>query len=276
MLIAPDGSILQMEAMLPYFSVLPFSDILFQDYTFSGIALLLVNGIPNLIASYLLLKKKKKGVVLGGILGVTLMLWITIQFIIFPFNALSTSYFIFGFLQAITGYAAYVFLSQETMDVKKSDYPGIGKRGEDLVVYFSRLGYTRRLAFEEAARMGAEVEEIKAKEKTGGTGGFWWCGRFGMHGWAMDIEDMKSKCEDYRSVTVCTPTWVFGPSAPIRKYLELNKGKIKELRIVINHFQPCAMKCVAREMEKIAGMKAVEIISISSRLGKVRGEYRIS
>ena len=32
MLIKPDGSILHMENMLPYFEVLPFSDVLFQDY----------------------------------------------------------------------------------------------------------------------------------------------------------------------------------------------------------------------------------------------------
>ena len=88
MLIAPDGSILHMQAMLPYFAVLPFSDVLFQDYIFSGIMLIIVNGISNLIASFLLIKNKKAGFVLGTIFGFTLMLWITIQFIIFPPNIL--------------------------------------------------------------------------------------------------------------------------------------------------------------------------------------------
>lgn len=48
-----------MDTLLPYFSVLPFSDILFQNYIFSGISLLIVNGISNLIASYLIIKIKK-------------------------------------------------------------------------------------------------------------------------------------------------------------------------------------------------------------------------
>ena len=39
MLIKPDGSILRMEELIPYFQVLPFADILFQDYVFPGIAL---------------------------------------------------------------------------------------------------------------------------------------------------------------------------------------------------------------------------------------------
>lgn len=41
--------------------------------------------------------------------GITLMLWITIQFIIFPTNILSITYFIIGFIEFITGYMIYVF-----------------------------------------------------------------------------------------------------------------------------------------------------------------------
>ena len=59
------------------------------------------------------------------------MLWITIQFIIFPSNFLSQSYFAFGIIQALTGFMAYVFLSQESMVIKIEDYTGIGKKGND-------------------------------------------------------------------------------------------------------------------------------------------------
>ena len=113
MFIKPDGSLLHMEGLLPYFSILPLHSILYQNYIFPGIALTLINGLPN-IASFLLLcmKKYKKGVILGGIQGIVLMLWITIQFVIFPSNILSTSYFVFGLIQALTAYAAFVFLSQ--------------------------------------------------------------------------------------------------------------------------------------------------------------------
>ena len=113
MLIKPDGSILHMQNMLPYFQVLPFANVLFQDYTFSGIALLIVNALTNLTAAVLLIRKKKIGVILGGIFGVTLMLWICIQFYMFPPNFLSTIYFVFGLCQAITGYVAWKLLKRE-------------------------------------------------------------------------------------------------------------------------------------------------------------------
>lgn len=58
MFIDPTGELLNMQELLPYFEVLPFSDILFKNYIFSGISLLIVNGISNLTASYLLFKDK--------------------------------------------------------------------------------------------------------------------------------------------------------------------------------------------------------------------------
>lgn len=276
MFISPDGSLLKMESLLPYFQVLPLSWLLYQNYIFPGIALMLINGIPNLCAfALLLLKKHKKGVILGTIQGIVLMLWITIQFVIFPSNILSQSYFVFGLLQAVTGYISYVFLSQESMKVNISDYPGIGRKGKDLVVFFSRLGYTKRIAFEEASIRGAGILEIKAKERTEGTIGFWWCGRYGMHSWPMEIEYVEKKVENYESVIICSPVWVFGVSGPIREYLRENRGKFKRLRLVITHFQPCSMKRVLRQMEKESGIKAESKRSIGSRLGRIREEYRV-
>ena len=93
MLIKPDGSILRMEELIPYFQVLPFADILFQDYVFPGIALIIVNGVSNVIASIFMLMNKRIGYVLSTVFGFTLMLWIIIQFVIFPLNALDIIYF---------------------------------------------------------------------------------------------------------------------------------------------------------------------------------------
>ena len=113
MIIDPSGKALHMDGMLPYFQKLPFADVLFQDFLFSGFALLIVNGLTNLTAAVLLLRKKKLGVILGGIFGVTLMLWICIQFYMFPLNFMSTAYFLFGLCQAVTGYLAWRFRKQE-------------------------------------------------------------------------------------------------------------------------------------------------------------------
>ncbi len=113
MIIDPSGKTLHMDGMLPFFQVLPFADLLFQDFLFSGFALLIVNGLTNLTAAVLLYRKKKLGVILGGLFGITLILWICIQFYMFPLNFMSTAYFIFGICQAATGLAAWVLLRRE-------------------------------------------------------------------------------------------------------------------------------------------------------------------
>lgn len=138
MLIDPSGRALGMDAMLPYFQVLPFAEVLFQDFVFSGMALLIVNGLTNLTAAVLLLRKKPLGVTLGGVFGVTLMLWICIQFYIFPLNFMSTAYFIFGLIQTITGYAAWVFARQEDFAAQQVAYHHVGENPRRLVVWALR------------------------------------------------------------------------------------------------------------------------------------------
>ncbi len=200
MLIDPSGRLMGMDAIMPYFKKLPFSDVLFNDLTFAGISLLIVNGLTNLTAAAFLIANKKPGAALGGIFGITLMLWICIQFCFLPANFMSTIYFFFGLAQAATGWAAVVFERQEEFHVEPSGYRKIGTDKKRLVVYFSRMGYVKQKALEEADRTGAEICEIKPTELTAGTLGFWWCGRYGMHRWTMPIEEIPD-LSGYEHVT---------------------------------------------------------------------------
>ena len=267
MLYDPSGRFMSMDAMLPYFQVLPFADRVFQDFTFSGWALLIVNGLSNLTAAGLLLGKKKAGVVLGGIFGVTLMLWICIQFYIFPPNFMSTIYFCFGVAQAATGYAAWVFGKQEAFRVARADYPNIGTNAKRLVVFFSRMGYVRKIAYEEADRSGAEVYEVQSTERTEGTLGFWWCGRYGMHRWAMPIEPIAVALSDYEQVTLCTPIWVFAVAAPMRSFCKRAAGKIKAADYILVHHQGSAYENAADEMDRLLGLQRTGFRSVRCRQG---------
>lgn len=276
MLIDPTGRSVGMDGMLPYFQVLPFSEILFQDLTFSGAALLIVNGITNLTAAGLLFAKKKAGIILGGIFGVTLMLWICIQFYIFPFNFMSTSFFIFGLAQAVTGYAAWVFWRQEMFRVEISDYPNVGRNPERLVVFFSRMGYARKLAYEEANRTGAVLYEIKSTERTEGTLGFWWCGRYGMHRWEMPIKPVEIKLSAYRHATICSPIWVFELSAPVRAFCRAASGKVAEADYILVHHQNSVYENAENEMDALLGIKRTGLLSVRCREGVFRKTRRES
>ena len=268
MLLDPSGRTLGMDAMLPYFQVLPLADVLFQDFTFSGWALLTVNGLTNLAAALLLLRRRPLGDILGGIFGVTLMLWIGIQFYLFPLNFLSTAYFVFGLIQAATGYMAWVFARQERFRVSRADYPNIGTNPRRLVIYFSRMGYTEKAALEEADRTGARVCRLRARERTEGTLGFWWCGRFGMHGWAMPVEDTGLDLRQFDHVTLCSPIWVFRLSAPMRAFCQGARGKILSADYLLLHHQKSPYWNAAEEMDRLLGLRRSPAVSICCREGR--------
>ena len=270
MLADPSGRAVGMSGMLPYFQVLPFADVLFQDLFFSGIALLLVNGVTNLTAAALLFRKKPAGVVLGGVFGVTLMLWILIQFYVFPLNFMSTLYFIFGFCQAATGYAARVFQRQEAFQARPLPPLSSAEHPRRLVVYFSRMGYVKKLAYEISEKTGAAIYEIRSTERTEGTLGFWWCGRFGMHRWDMPIRPIDVDLSAFEHVTVCAPIWVFALAAPVRTFCRQAAGQIREADYLLVHHTSGRYESAAREMDRLLGLKHTSLRSVQCKVGAFR------
>ncbi len=270
MLIDPTGEAVGMASMLPYFQVLPFADRLFQDLTFSGIALIAVNGLTNLAAAGLLLKKKPAGAWLGGLFGVTLMLWICIQFYMFPLNFMSTIYFVFGLCQAATGWAACVFQRQEAFCVSPEQFQNVGSDPTRLVVFFSRMGYVKAKAYEEADKTGAEIYEIRATERTDGTVGFWWCGRHGMHRWEMPIVPPDVNLTAYDHITLCAPIWVFSLAAPVRRFCREAAGQIREADYVLVHHTKGRYENAALEMDRLLGIRHTALRSVVCRMGRFR------
>ena len=270
MLADPSGRSVGMSGMLPYFQVLPFADVLFQDLFFSGIALLLVNGITNLTAAALLFRKKPAGAMLGGVFGITLMLWILIQFYMFPLNFMSTLYFIFGFCQAATGYAAWVFQRQEAFQARPLPPLPLVEHPRRLVVYFSRMGYVKKLAYEIAEKTGAAVYEIRSTERTEGTLGFWWCGRFGMHRWDMPIRPIDVDLSAFEHVTLCAPIWVFALAAPVRAFCRQAAGQIREADYLLVHHTSGRYESAAREMDRLLGLKHTALRSVQCTVGAFR------
>lgn len=269
MFIDPSGKLLGMSDLLPYFKVLPLSNILFQDYIFSGISLLIVNGISNLIAVYFLVKNKMLGSILGMVFGITLILWIIIQFIIFPTNILSIIFFIIGTIEFLFGYMTYVFYKQENFKFGIDDYKILKDKSDILVVYFSRMGYTRKIAYDEAIRNKANILELKTSELTSSTKGFWWCGRFGMHKWCMKINDINVDLKKYKKVIIVSPIWVFSISAPIRDFCYKYKSDINNVEYIFVHFMKANFLRVSDEVDKILNKKRIKYTSICSRFGKI-------
>lgn len=269
MLIKPSGELLKMGGLLKYFKILPFSDVLFKDYVFSGISLIIVNGITNIICFYFLLKKSNLGNKFSMIFGITLMMWITIQFIILPMNFMSISFFIIGFIQFITGYMGYVFYKQNEFTFDESLYKNIGKDKSVLVVYFSRMGYTKKIAYSIADKYKSDILELTTSEKTDGTSGFWWCGKYSMNKSRMPINEVNKDISSYKKVIIVSPIWNGSICAVVRDFLYKYKSDIKVVEYVITHFMDYSFNSVRDELDNILGKKSTKFTSICVRFGEI-------
>ena len=102
MFIDPTGAMWGMEPILEMLRAkMPWPDIFFRDFRPSGIVLFLVNGVTQFVAAYLLFKNHRLAQQAVLACGIILMLWISLEWWIWGFNAICNTYFAFGLIEAI-------------------------------------------------------------------------------------------------------------------------------------------------------------------------------
>lgn len=121
------------------------------------------------------------------------------------------------------------------------------------------MDYAKKITYEKANDLGADIVELKAKERTKGTIGFWWCGRFGMHKWYMKIDDIKINLSKYKKVIIVSPIWVFCISIPIREFCFKYGKEIHNVEYIFTHFVSTNFVNVVDEVDKILNKKKIRV-----------------
>lgn len=102
MIYDPSGVTFQMDPLLPMLrEAFPFLSFMFGNFISSAFALLIVNGITNMVSIYLIHKNSEYDALSGLICGSILMLWIIVEFHIWGFSGLSVAYGIFALCQTV-------------------------------------------------------------------------------------------------------------------------------------------------------------------------------
>lgn len=133
---------------------------------------------------------------------------------------------------------------------------------------FFKDGIYKKIAYEEANKIGADIYEIKTKERTKGILGFWWSGRYGMHKWSMPIEDISIDLKKYSNIIIISPIWVFSVSAPIREFCYKYKRDMNNVQYIFTHFMNATFESVANELDEILSKKRTHFKSVCIRFGK--------
>jgi len=87
---------------LSIYDPFPFHDVFFTSHFWPGLALLLVNGVPNIIAIIFKYRDDVRAWVYWCVVaGALLIIWTVIELILIP-NGISVFYFVLGVLQLIS------------------------------------------------------------------------------------------------------------------------------------------------------------------------------
>ncbi|HLS56689.1 MAG TPA: flavodoxin [Zeimonas sp.] len=98
-----------------------------------------------------------------------------------------------------------------------------------LLAYYSRTGYTRKVAMEIAEACGCDVEEIRDR-----------VGRSGPIGYARSVFEAASRFDtllqpgerdpaDYPLVIVGTPVWFWNLSSPVRTWVRRHRPRLRDV-----------------------------------------------
>ena len=80
---------------------MPWPDIFFNTFIPSSFVLLILNGLTQFVAAFLLFKKHQLAQWAVLACGIILMLWIVLEWWVWGFNAMSNLYFILGLVEAV-------------------------------------------------------------------------------------------------------------------------------------------------------------------------------
>jgi hypothetical protein len=96
----PDGSLLQAGALRSVIRAMPLADVFFRDFFWIGVAMLLVLGIPNLVATVMLVRRSRRRYGATLVAGALLLLWTGFE-MIYMMNGLAVGYFVVGALSVL-------------------------------------------------------------------------------------------------------------------------------------------------------------------------------
>jgi hypothetical protein len=96
----PDGRFLQAGALLLVIHGLPLASVFFQNFVWIGVAMLLALGVPNSVASVMLLRNNENQYLATLVAGALLVLWCGFE-LIFMVNAMAVGYFVVGIISVL-------------------------------------------------------------------------------------------------------------------------------------------------------------------------------
>jgi flavodoxin len=131
-----------------------------------------------------------------------------------------------------------------------------------LVVYFSRTGYTRKIAEDIAARCGADIEGIQDVRDRSGMWGYLRSAREALGKRLIDIRPPIRNPSDYNVVILGTPVWASNICSPMRAYVTTHREEFRQVAFFCTQGGSGAKK-VLDDMAKLCKHRPVASLALN-------------
>ncbi|MCX7038841.1 MAG: hypothetical protein NT005_06880 [Spirochaetes bacterium] len=142
---------------------------------------------------------------------------------------------------------------------------------KDLVVYYSRTGKTARAAREIAARLGADIRELRETRRRKGPWGFIAAGRQAIMGVHSTLVDPDYSLESYDRVVLCQPFWASHPVPAMNTFLAgIDPRGKRFILVAVKGGAPAAkLFATVRGSLESRGGKVVSTLELRGGMGKI-------
>jgi flavodoxin len=134
----------------------------------------------------------------------------------------------------------------------------------NLIVYYSRTGMTRKVAEVIKEKTNWDIEEIIDNKNRRGPIGYILSGRDALRKKEANIKEPISNLSEYDIVIIGTPIWSFTVSTPTRTYLNKQKGNFKKVAFFCTMGGSGDAKAFS-EMENAAGVKPEKTLALTDK-----------
>lgn len=131
-----------------------------------------------------------------------------------------------------------------------------------LVVFYSRSGFTRKIAENIAAACEADIEEIRDIRPRKGLFGYFRSGYEASKMRLAEIEQTMANPENYDVLVLGGPVWGGKMASPIRTYITRHCDKAKAVALFCTYGGSGAEK-VLRDMAQLCEKKALASIAVT-------------
>lgn len=141
-----------------------------------------------------------------------------------------------------------------------------------LVVYYSRKGYTEKIALAKAKELEADFLAIDTIENVAGYNGFTNCAKAAFSKKNMELFPYDTDVSSYEKVIICAPIWFSGLCSPMQTFIKREKHNIKKAEYIFVHALQTDVSAVAAQTDKILRLKNDKYTSIQCVNGKIKKE----